>query len=213
MYDDALIYCLIEKFTKPIVSGSMPAQVVAALAAASLVFRGSDPAYAGRLLGAALGLYGEISDADNRGSYSTIVQEDCRNPGDPDVVTALGSMLSMPSCGRICRALDGRGWGLTMARGTRSVIRGGCLMNATMARAFQLCIHRLLLHSQSIGGGRLPLCGSYERVLAADDGGIGGSAIDQYLSHSYYDDLAWAAAWLYRASSASHCSCYLHDTH
>lgn len=60
---------------------------------------------------------------------------------------------------------------------------------------------RLLLHSQSIGGGRLPLCGSYERVLAADDGGIGGSAIDQYLSHSYYDDLAWAAAWLYRASS------------
>ena len=73
----------------------MSAQVVAALAAASLVFRGSDPAYSGRLLGAALGLYGEISDADNRGSYSTIVQEDCRNPGDPDVVTATRSMLSV----------------------------------------------------------------------------------------------------------------------
>ena len=71
----------------------------------------------------------------------------------------------------------------------------------------------LLLRSQSIGGGRLPLCGSYERVLAADDGGIGGSAIDQYLSHSYYDDLAWAAAWLYRASSASHCSCWMHNAH
>jgi hypothetical protein len=66
----------------------------------------------------------------------------------------------------------------------------------------QIIVHViLLLHLQSIGGGRLPLCGSYERVLAADDGGIGGSAIDQYLSHSYYDDLAWAAAWLYRASS------------
>lgn len=76
--------------------GSLAAQVVAALAAASLVFRGSDPAYAGRLLGAALGLYGEISDADNRGSYSNNVQEDCRNPGDPDVVSALGSMSSMP---------------------------------------------------------------------------------------------------------------------
>lgn len=64
---------------------------------------------------------------------------------------------------------------------------------------------------QSIGGTRLPLCGSYEDTLAADDGGIGGSAIDQYISHSYYDDLAWAAAWLYRASRE--CLCCLFVLH
>ncbi len=52
-----------------------------------------------------------------------------------------------------------------------------------------------------MGGARLPLCGPLGDVLTADDGGVGGSAIDLYTSTSYYDDLAWAAAWLYRATS------------
>ncbi len=50
---------------------------------------------------------------------------------------------------------------------------------------------------------RLPLCGPLGDTLTADDGGIGGSAIDLYMSSSFYDDLAWAAAWLYRASRAA----------
>lgn len=53
---------------------------------------------------------------------------------------------------------------------------------------------------QTVGGTRLPLCEGYELTLEADDGGVGGSALDLYKSNSYFDDLAWAAAWLYRAS-------------
>ncbi len=60
--------------------------MVAALAATSLVFRQSNPTYATRLLNKAVALYGQISTADNEGSYSNIAQPDCRNPGEPDVV-------------------------------------------------------------------------------------------------------------------------------
>ncbi len=56
---------------------------------------------------------------------------------------------------------------------------------------------------QSIGGGRLPLCQGFDSTLEADDGAVGGSAMGLYVSTSYFDDLAWAAAWLYRASRES----------
>lgn len=55
---------------------------------------------------------------------------------------------------------------------------------------------------QNSGGIRLPLCGDLEEVLEADNGVVGGSAIELYKSNSYLDDLSWAAAWLYKASRA-----------
>ena len=60
--------------------------------------------------------------------------------------------------------------------------------------------------AQTVGGARLPLCGSLDETLTADDGSVGGSAIDLFASDSFYDDLSWAAAWLYRAFRAFPCT-------
>ena len=42
----------------------------------------------------------------------------------------------------------------------------------------------------------IPLCPSLSVAL-------GGSAIELYQSDSFYDDLFWAAAWMYRATGAT----------
>ena len=70
---------------------------MAALAATSMVFKQSDPAYATQLLTAATNLYAAVSATSNLGSYYNIPQPDCRNAGDPDTVSALASQTCQVS--------------------------------------------------------------------------------------------------------------------
>lgn len=64
-------------------------QIVAALAASSLVFAEINPAYSANLLRQAESLYLEITETDNLGRYSDIMMEGCRLATDPISVSTL----------------------------------------------------------------------------------------------------------------------------
>ena len=55
----------------------------------------------------------------------------------------------------------------------------------------------MAMHSPAASSAQssIPLCPSLEVAL-------GGSAIELYSSDSFYDDLFWAAAWMYKATGA-----------
>ena len=65
------------------------AQVVAALAACSLVFAEIDPTFSKTLVDQAAALYVEVSTATNLGRYSNIELTGCRTASDPIDVRAL----------------------------------------------------------------------------------------------------------------------------
>ena len=68
---------------------SCPVQVVAALAACSLVFAEIDPTFSKTLVDQAAALYVEVSDASNLGRYSNIELTGCRTASDPIDVRTL----------------------------------------------------------------------------------------------------------------------------
>ena len=57
-----------------------------------------------------------------------------------------------------------------------------------MQRFAVICLHMLVQTS-------IPLCPPLSVAL-------GGSAVELYDSDSFYDDLLWAAAWMYKATGA-----------
>lgn len=63
-------------------------QIVAALAASSLVFAEINPTYSANLLNQATSLYLEITETDNLGRYSDVTFEGCRTATDPISVSS-----------------------------------------------------------------------------------------------------------------------------
>ena len=76
-------------------------QIVAALAACSLVFQDINPAYATGLLNAASSLYAEITVAANEGMYSNVQLTGCRSASDPISVRAADSDCPPPVLTRV----------------------------------------------------------------------------------------------------------------
>ena len=75
-------------------------QIVAALAASSLVFADINPAYSANLLGQAASLYAEITVPANMGRYSDVELTGCRLATDPISVSHPVSPFQPFSAGR-----------------------------------------------------------------------------------------------------------------
>lgn len=151
---------------------------MASLAAASLVFRQSNPAYATRLLNKAIALYGDISTVDQQGSYSNIKQTGCRNLGDPDVVRSAVVVHPLSIDPNTCRlaCTAAAGWASGRQRdGQRR--QYWLLCGSKIVASFRVSLSRLsfLPLSQLAGGVQLPHCGLLGDSVTADNGGVGSS--------------------------------------
>jgi len=191
----------------------VPVQVVAALAACSLVFAEVDPNFSKTLVDQAAALYVEVSTATNLGRYSNIALTGCRTASDPIDVRMLTFYYDKLPCVLLWPHAPPPHCHLyfclcpsqyACAAGSACSVPG--VHHACGTPACDSHVLTATLCNDGCEYARpqtsIPLCPPLSVAL-------GGSAVELYDSDSFYDDLLWAAAWMYKATGALVSRAYL----